>query len=203
MAGPRVTTLRRKRVALVAVALTLAVTVTGITLAGRPSSDTTAGSDGPTPAPASTNAGDPSSTGPTAAVDPTTQQSAASDGVLMAGFSVKAGAAGTQAAPPTPVLSGTPLSQTVLAQILHRLPEWSGTTTPGSDFRWPTQSLTKPAAGKTISQTFPATSDGQSPPTAPVTSPTGPLHVLRMQPTGSVPVAPFVSITFDQPMVAG
>ncbi len=201
MTGPRVGTLRHKRVALLAVVLALAVTVTGITVAGRRSFDTTAGSDGPTPTPASTNAGVPTSTGPTAVVGPTTEQAAATNGVLMAGFSVKAGAAGTQAAPPTPVVSGTPLAQTVLAQILHRLPDWSGTTTPGTDFRWPTQSLTKPAAGKTITQTFPATSDGQSPPTAPVTSPTGPLHVLRMQPEGSVPVAPFVSITFDQPMV--
>src|SRR5262249_46853600 len=64
-------------------------------------------------------------------------------------------------------------------------------------FNWPTQTRPAPRAGTTVDVPFPA--PDQPPP--PETEPAGPLHVLRVQPDGEVDIAPFVTITFDQPMV--
>ena len=175
MAAPRVKALPRRRVALLAVVAALAVTVAGITVgADRENSDTATGSGGTTPPHATTKDGEPTGTGPTPTVPTSADRPAPASGVLLAGFSLKAGAATSQAGPTTPVVSGTPLPQSVLAQILGRLPAWSATAAPGTGFRWPAQSLTKPAAGKTVTQTFPAPADGQNPPTAPAKTPTGP-----------------------------
>ena len=55
-----------------------------------------------------------------------------------------------------------------------------------------------PAArpGRRSPQPFPAPDAAPAPEV-----PTGPLHVVRYQPEGDVAIAPFVTITFDQPMV--
>jgi hypothetical protein len=59
-------------------------------------------------------------------------------------------------------------------------------------------SLPPPRAGRTVRASFP-------PPEAPVrpdAAPAGPLEVLRRMPEGDVPLAPHLSITFSQPIVA-
>lgn len=201
MPAPRNGSPSPRRLALIGAVLALAVTVTMIIVdGGQRTSDSATGPAGAPSAGVSTESTAPTTTRPTVA--PTVNRPVGGTEVLPAGFTVKAGTAVPQQAPATPVVDGSPLSPDVLAQILHRLPNWSDGSDLGTDFRWPVQSLTKPTAGKTVAQTFPATSDSQSPPSAPEKSPSGPLHVLRMQPQGAVSVAPFVSITFDQPMVA-
>ncbi|HET8591620.1 MAG TPA: alpha-2-macroglobulin family protein [Nakamurella sp.] len=187
--------LRHRRLALGAAALVLAVAVGAIVVGGSPSptgqaDPSTRGSTGtggtPTDGPGSVVTGKPYPRPPS---------------VLMAGFSIRAGTPPAHAAPGTRVVSGKPLPPNAIAQILDRLPAWSGAAGLATDYRWPAQSLTKPPAGTTVHQTFPGPGDSQNPPTTPPPTPTGPLHVLRMQPQGDVAVAPFVSITFDQPMV--
>jgi len=118
-----------------------------------------------------------------------------------AGLRLRAGRA-QQPAPPVAVVDGQPLGNDRLAAILDRLPAWKGNDVLAQPFRWPTQTNPAPKAGKAVEIGFPAHGQGDpNSPGKPKAPPIGPLHVLRMQPQGPVSVAPFVSITFDQPMV--
>ena len=80
--------------------------------------------------------------------------------------------------------------------VIDRLPPWDGDDGGAADFNRPVESLLPPRTGRTVDQPFPA---GPAI-AAPVTDP-GPLEVLRVQPEGEVGIAPFVGITFNQPMV--
>src|SRR5262249_6244854 len=60
------------------------------------------------------------------------------------------------------------------------------------------KSLPPPRTGKTISDSFPPP---EAPP-VPDKAEAGPLEVLRHAPEGDVPLAPHVSLSFSQPMVA-
>jgi len=97
-----------------------------------------------------------------------------------------------------PMAIGQPLTAAEIERILARLPDLA--TEPGdqTDLNLPTESLPAPRPGQTIQESFP-------PPAAPVTPvpvDTGPLEVLRYSPEGAIPLAPFVNVTFNQPMVA-
>jgi len=82
--------------------------------------------------------------------------------------------------------------------VLDRLPGIEGAAGDAQDFRLPVSSLPAPRPGETIDQAFPPEASG-----APVVEPVvGPLQVLRFSPEGPVDLAPYLSITFDQPMVA-
>ncbi len=99
---------------------------------------------------------------------------------------------------PTPVIEGAPLDQSRIDEIFARLPEWRADAGDlVAPFNWPTETLAPPRTGRTVDIPFPEIAD-----TAPPDVPVGPLEVLRRQPEGDVPIAPFVSITFNQPMVA-
>ena len=200
MAGRPSLSIRRRRVALLAGALAVLVAAGALVATGSgPGAATTGGSSSTTTTPPSTGQGttEPGTTSPTADGTPPSKAT-----VLPAGFTVKAGAPAEQAAgTDTPLVKGKALTKNAVGQILDRLPAFTGQADLGTDFNWPAASLTKPAAGQTITQTFPAAGDGQSPPSIPAPTPTGPLQVLRMQPQGSVSVAPFASITFNQPMI--
>jgi uncharacterized protein YfaS (alpha-2-macroglobulin family) len=195
------TTSHRRRVTLVAAAVALAVAVAGIAVgtaghraggaASTPRAGTAGGTGGPGPAPGTRPTGRTGGAG-----------GPGSGSVLPAGFSITAGTPAADPAASTPVVTGTPVPPGVLAEILRRLPAWDGAAGSAADYRWPTASSTRPAAGTTTKQSFPAETDSQNPPAAPTVSSTGPVRVLRVQPQGSVAVAPFVSVTFDQPMVA-
>ncbi len=102
-----------------------------------------------------------------------------------------------QAYQPLPVATGEPLSAAEIAAILLRLPAL--TPVPGEqvDFRLPEDLLPPPLAGETISKPFPP----PPPAITPETVESGPLQVLRYSPEGEIPIAPFVNITFNQPMV--
>ena len=71
----------------------------------------------------------------------------------------------------------------------------TGTLT--EEFRLPPESLPPPVAGTTITQTFPPTETAPAPPTVE----SGALEVLRYAPQGEIPIAPFLNVTFNQPMV--
>ncbi len=94
------------------------------------------------------------------------------------------------------VVEGETLDADAVAAVIARLPEWSADRELAEEFSWPAESLAPPRAGATVEVAFPAAES-----TAPDDVPTGPLSVVRFQPEGEVRIAPFVTITFDQPMV--
>ena len=134
-----------------------------------------------TPAPTASH---PANAGPAVRVQP-------------AGLRLSAGS-GQRPAAPVAVVDGKPLSGKQIAAVVDRLPAWTGNSALPQPFHWPTQSIAKPPAGKSVPLPFPGTKGSNNKPDP---SPTGPLRVLRMQPQGAVSIAPFASITFDQPMV--
>lgn len=102
------------------------------------------------------------------------------------------------AAEPEPVqlVEGTELTPDEVQAVIDRLPAWAVPDTDREPFNRPPQTLLPPLVGETIDGVFPP------PPTdAPDDPTTGPLQVLRYQPEGPVDVAPFLSVTFDRPMV--
>jgi len=96
-----------------------------------------------------------------------------------------------------PVVTGEPLTDDAIAAALDRLPEWVVPPDDQSGFERPAERLGPPLVGEQVETPFP-------PPPAPA-DPEPPaadeLHVVRFQPEGEVDVAPFLSVTFDQPMV--
>ena len=93
-------------------------------------------------------------------------------------------------------VEGLVLGGEEIRAVIDRLPPWEGDDVGAADFNRPVESLLPPRTGRTVDQPFPA---GPAI-AAPVTDP-GPLEVLRVQPEGEVGIAPFVGITFNQPMV--
>ena len=186
----------RRRAALAAV-LALVVGIAGVVVVGKN------GSTGPSRA-AVTSPSPPSLLSTTGG--PTTgpqQLGAPVPGAVQgvaepAGLQLSAGR-GQQTATPVAVVDGHRLSSARVAEIIKRLPVWNPDDVAARQFRWPTQTIVAPRAGTVAMMAFPpsdAGNNGQPKPSA-VT----PLHVLRVQPQGPVSIAPFVSITFDQPMV--
>ncbi|MCB9433977.1 MAG: hypothetical protein H6668_18565 [Ardenticatenaceae bacterium] len=107
------------------------------------------------------------------------------------------GQAQADAALINPLVTGEPLTADEINQILARLPELTGEAGDEQPFNLPDDLLPPPRPGRTVDQTFP-------PPPADVAAPevaTGPLEVLRYTPEGDVGLAPFINITFNQPMV--
>ncbi len=96
-----------------------------------------------------------------------------------------------------PVTQGTPLSGAETQAILDRLPTLDAPASDQQAFRLPAESLPPPRTGETISETFPPTETVTQ--TAEVVD--GPLAVLRFSPEGEIPLAPFLNVTFNQPMV--
>lgn len=93
-------------------------------------------------------------------------------------------------------VQGTLLDSGRIADILSRLPDWQEDPNDRQEFNRPAETLAPPLTGETIETSFPANGDGEPP-----AANDGPLEVLRVQPEGDVGLAPFVSITFNQPMV--
>ncbi len=94
-------------------------------------------------------------------------------------------------------VDGRGLTEAEISAVTDRLPAWdSDPDGDAVDFNRPPESLPRPRVGETIDNPFP-TDTGLD---APVVD-SGPLEVLRVQPDGEVGLAPFMSITFNQPMV--
>jgi len=97
-----------------------------------------------------------------------------------------------------PLATGDPLSDEEIARILARLPGLEPGSAQQADFKFPTELLPPPRPGQTVRDAFPPLETDIPPVTG---SEAGPLEVLRYAPEGEIPIAPFISITFNQPMV--
>jgi uncharacterized protein YfaS (alpha-2-macroglobulin family) len=109
---------------------------------------------------------------------------------------------GTPDAPDTerpPQAQAKLLSAAQTQRLLARLPALP--RDPGADFALPPRSRPAPRTGQDVEQPFPPTrpADAAGPPAG---DPKQPLAVLRYAPEGEVPLAPHLSVTFSQPMVA-
>jgi uncharacterized protein YfaS (alpha-2-macroglobulin family) len=90
------------------------------------------------------------------------------------------------------------LSDEATQNLLKRLPPIKVEGDDEKDFSLRDRSLPPPRTGQTISEAFPQAGGGDRPEQAA----SGPLEVLRVSPEGEVPIAPHLSVTFSQPMVA-
>ncbi len=102
-----------------------------------------------------------------------------------------------QAVEPVPVAEGTPLTNEEIAAILARLPEMPYKPEEQVEFKLPGDPIPPPRPGETIDLPFPVPPETVGPGTVE----SGPLEVLRYAPEGEIPIAPFVNVTFNQPMV--
>src|SRR3990170_3786783 len=106
------------------------------------------------------------------------------------------GQAQLQTPQPVPTAAGEPLTDEEVQRIFARLPSLTLEHEDRLQFRLPPESLPPPRTGETIEEPFPPPPDPITP--EPVDS--GPLQVLRFAPEGEIPLAPFVNVTFNQPM---
>ncbi|HEY0545192.1 MAG TPA: alpha-2-macroglobulin family protein [Pyrinomonadaceae bacterium] len=108
---------------------------------------------------------------------------------------------GAEQAEPVPANKPAPaaaLSDSETQNVLKRLPPVKAEATDEQDFALREKSLPPPRTGETIKASFPP------PATQPLPDQkaAGALEVLRFSPEGEVPLAPNLSVTFSQPMVA-
>lgn len=93
---------------------------------------------------------------------------------------------------------GKALTAEQTATLTARLPALVGLASDKQAFALRERSLPAPRTGKTIKSSFPP----PPAPPAPAASKPGPLRVLRVAPKDEVRLAPNLSVTFSQPMVA-
>ncbi len=105
--------------------------------------------------------------------------------------------AGAPAAPRIAAPPAAPLGEAEIRRLLDRLPPLEGEAA-AAPFAYPARTLPAPRAGKTTVVAFPPDATA-APPDARAA---GPLQVLRRAPEGEVGLAPNLSVTFSQPMVA-
>ncbi|MEO6122295.1 MAG: alpha-2-macroglobulin family protein [Ilumatobacteraceae bacterium] len=135
--------------------------------------------------------------GTTVITDPTNTSGNGSQRPLgVSALRLSAGQAVADAARPVALVEGTPLDDAVYEAVLARLPQWMANAALVDDFNWPVQTRPAPRTGDTVDVTFPGQGDSEPPVVE-----SGELHVVRHQPDGDVAIAPFATITFDQPMV--
>jgi uncharacterized protein YfaS (alpha-2-macroglobulin family) len=95
------------------------------------------------------------------------------------------------------VVKGEPLSDSEISDILARLPQLPALPGEQVEFKAPAGPLPPPRAGETVQQPFPP----QESAAQPAGQPEARLEVLRYAPEGEISIAPFISVTFNQPMV--
>jgi len=118
------------------------------------------------------------------------------EGEAHLGITLSPGQAQLQTPQPVPTAAGVPLSDEEVQRIFARLPSLTLAPEDRLEFRLPAESLPPPRTGETIEEPFPPLPV----PTDPPLVDSGPLEVLRFAPEGEIPLAPFVNITFNQPM---
>jgi alpha-2-macroglobulin len=96
-----------------------------------------------------------------------------------------------------PVADGDPLSESEIQQVLARAQNLPTEPEDQLDFRIAQDPIPPPQTGETIQESFPP----PVPAIQPEAATTAPLEVLRFGPEGEISIAPFVNITFNQPMV--
>jgi len=113
-------------------------------------------------------------------------------------FRLSEGAEQSDKSAPTGPARAAVLPEDDAQSLLQRLKPIKTEPTDEQEFAFRDRSLPPPLTGKTINDTFPA-SDQHA---GPGQTATGPLEVLRYAPEGDVPLAPHLTVTFSQPMVA-
>ncbi len=103
-------------------------------------------------------------------------------------------------APRLAVPPATALTEAAAAALLKRMAPLVAEIGDEASFKIRERSLPAPRTGKTITDSFPPPVS-KAPPTAAGTKGKA-LAVLRFAPEGDVPIAPHLSVTFNQPMIA-
>jgi hypothetical protein len=114
-------------------------------------------------------------------------------------FRLSEGAERIERTTPNPTAPATRISDQEAQKLLTRLPAIKTDANDVQDFRLRERSLPPPRTGETIRAAF-APPTTNVPPTPART--TAALEVLRFAPEGEVALAPALSVTFSQPMVA-
>jgi len=97
---------------------------------------------------------------------------------------------------PSTYVQGESLTDEELTSLLNRLPALVAGLSDTTDFNFPDEAIPPPRPGETLEESFPPEEDA-----AAIDVEYGVLEVLRYSPEGEIPIAPFVNITFNQPMV--
>jgi alpha-2-macroglobulin len=113
------------------------------------------------------------------------------------GIELSQGQAQLQPVNTLPLADGIPLSPEEIGLIFSRLPELLLAPVDQTVFNLPQELLPPPRPGNIIKDVFPPLATGSIPSTVDA----GPLQVLRFAPEGEIPLAPFLSVTFNQSMV--
>src|SRR5262249_21435304 len=113
-------------------------------------------------------------------------------------FRLSEAEAESQPVTPIPRPAATMLSEAEVGRLLDRLPPLKSDPDDQQQSSLRGPSLPPPRTGTVLTGTFPPASSLEPPEK---TSP-GPLEVVRFSPQGAVPIAPEMSVTFSQPMVA-
>src|SRR5712692_5071016 len=103
-----------------------------------------------------------------------------------------------EARPVSKVANATMLSDAETQAILNGLPPIKAEPSDEAEFALREKSLPPPRTGTTIQQPFPAPNEIAGP----NQKAAGPLEVVRYSPEGDVPIAPSLSVTFSEAMVA-
>jgi uncharacterized protein YfaS (alpha-2-macroglobulin family) len=113
---------------------------------------------------------------------------------------VREGRSGPPAFDHAKLAPATELADADATALLARAPAITAGSADTQAFALRERSQPPPRTGKTITSSFPPPASSLLPPAANNTG--GALRVLRYQPEGKVPLAPELSVTFSQPMVA-
>ncbi|MEO6652584.1 MAG: alpha-2-macroglobulin family protein [Ilumatobacteraceae bacterium] len=100
-------------------------------------------------------------------------------------------------APALAVVNGTPIAPDEVATMFEGLAPLADPEPSDDGFERPAETLPPPLVGATVQAPFPPLGEGD----IPATPEAPPLQVVRFQPEGEVALAPFLSVTFNQPMV--
>ncbi|HEY7545549.1 MAG TPA: Ig-like domain-containing protein, partial [Blastocatellia bacterium] len=112
-------------------------------------------------------------------------------------FKLSEGSPASGRAETVPTAPASQLSDADLQAVIARLQPIKADPTDEKEFALRDRSLPPPRTGRTVQATFPPPEVKTAPDVA-----TGPLEVVRFLPEGDVPIAPQLSVTFSQPMVA-
>ncbi|MEO5858464.1 MAG: MG2 domain-containing protein, partial [Pyrinomonadaceae bacterium] len=113
-------------------------------------------------------------------------------------FRLSEGAAGAESRQVQPAAAADPISGADAGRVLGRLPAIRSDPDDQTEFAKRIGTLPAPKTGNKIPVKFPADEDRGSPKVVPGNV----LQVVRFTPEGEVPLAPDLSVTFSQPMVA-
>ncbi|HJU55233.1 MAG TPA: MG2 domain-containing protein, partial [Pyrinomonadaceae bacterium] len=113
-------------------------------------------------------------------------------------FRLSQGAGQPETRTNVPVAETARLTDAEVQGVFKRLPPIKAEGGDQQEFALRDKSLPPPRTGRTVNVSFPSS----EPVPTPDQRAAGPLEVLRFSPEGEVPLAPQLSITFSQPMVA-